>query len=96
MNGPYQIKNLRNSINYLVQNSGLISALVKLAQREGHQLYLVGGFIRDSLLGRSSKDVDFVSRRASDLAKSLARETGTRLALIDRKFGTIRLIPPAG
>lgn len=96
MNGAYQIKNLSNSINYLVQNSGLISALVKVAQREGHQLYLVGGFIRDTLLGRSSKDVDFVSRRASGLAKSLARETGTRLALIDRKFGTIRLIPPAG
>ena len=96
MNGAYQIKTLRNLINYLVQNSGLISALVKLAQSEGHQLYLVGGFIRDTLLGRSSKDVDFVSRRTSDLAKSLARETGTRLALIDRKFGTIRLIPPAG
>jgi poly(A) polymerase len=96
MNEAYQIKNLRNSINYLVQNSGLISALVKLAQREGHQLYLVGGFIRDTLLGRSSKDVDFVSQRASDLAKSLAKETGTRLALIDRKFGTIRLIAPAG
>ena len=96
MNGPYQIKNFRNSINYLMQSSELISALVKLAQREGHQLYLVGGFIRDTLLGRNSKDVDFVSRRASDLAKSLARETGTRLAFIDRKFGTIRLIPPAG
>jgi tRNA nucleotidyltransferase/poly(A) polymerase len=95
MNVAYQIENLRNFINYLLQNSGLISALVKLAQREGHQLYLVGGFIRDTLLGRSSKDVDFVSRRTPDLAKSLARETGTKLALIDRRFGTIRLIPPA-
>jgi len=79
-----------------VQNSRLISALVKLAQKEGDQLYLVGGFIRDTLLGRSSKDVDFVSQRASGLAKSLARKTGTRLVLIDRKFGTIRLIPAAG
>jgi tRNA nucleotidyltransferase/poly(A) polymerase len=96
MTGAYQIKNLRNSIIHLLQNSGLISALVKLAQREGHQLYLVGGFIRDTLLGRSSKDVDFVSRRASGLAKSLAIQTGARLALIDRKFGTIRLMPPAG
>ena len=89
-------KNLRKHINYLVQNSGLISSLLKVAQKEGHQLYLVGGFIRDILLGRSSKDVDFVSRQASVLAKSLATETGARLALIDRKFGTIRLIPPAG
>ncbi len=96
MNGPDQIKNLRNSINYLLQNSGLISSLVKVAQREGHHLYLVGGFIRDILLGRSSKDVDFVARQALELAKSLASETGIRLVLIDRKFGTIRLIPPAG
>jgi tRNA nucleotidyltransferase/poly(A) polymerase len=91
-----QINNLRTSINYLLQNSDLISTLVKVAQREGYQLYLVGGFIRDVLLGRSSKDVDFVTKRASELAKSLATETGTRLALIDQKFGTIRLIPPAG
>ena len=96
MSGPDQIKNLRKSINYLLQNSELISSLVKVAQREGHHLYLVGGFIRDILLNRSSKDVDFVARRASELAKSLATETGTRLAFIDQKFGTIRLIPPAG
>ena len=87
--------NLRNHINYLILNSELISALVKLAQREGHQLYLVGGFIRDILLGRSSKDVDFVAPQASELANFLATEIGARLALIDRKFGTIRLIPPA-
>ncbi|MGD8507503.1 MAG: HD domain-containing protein [Syntrophobacterales bacterium] len=86
-------KNLRNHINYLLQNSGLMSALVNIAQRDGHQLYLVGGFIRDILLGRSSKDVDFVAPRAAELANSLATETGTKLALIDRKFGTIRLIP---
>ena len=89
-----QRRNLRNYINYLLQNSGLISALLKIAQRDGHQLYLVGGFIRDILLGRSSKDVDFVALRAPELAHLLATETGTRLALIDRKFGTIRLIPP--
>ena len=62
MNGFDQIKNLRNYINYLLQNSGLISALVKVAHRERHQLYLAGGFIRDILLGQSSKDVDFVAR----------------------------------
>jgi tRNA nucleotidyltransferase/poly(A) polymerase len=89
-----QTKDLRNYINYSLQNSGLISALVNIAQRDGHQLYLVGGFIRDILLGRSSKDVDFVAQRVPELANSLATETGTRLALIDQKFGTIRLIPP--
>lgn len=91
----YQIKHLRNYLNYLLLNAELISSLVKLAQKEKYQLYLVGGFIRDTLLGRSGKDIDFVSGRASDLAQSLARETGTRLVSIDRKFGTIRLIPPA-
>jgi tRNA nucleotidyltransferase/poly(A) polymerase len=96
MNGGDLIRNLRNSINFLMQSSELISALVKMAQREGHQLYLVGGFIRDVLFGGSSKDVDLVSPLASDLAKSFARETGTRLAFIDQKYGTIRLIPPAG
>ena len=92
----YQIENLRNHLTYLLLNAELITSLVKLAQRENYELYLVGGFIRDTLLGRSGKDIDFVSGRASGLAKSLARETGVKLVSFDRKFGTIRLIPPAG
>ncbi len=86
---------LKESIQDLVENSAMISELMETASQEGHRLYLVGGFIRDVLLGGSSKDADFVTARAPDLAKSLAGKTGCKPVIIDRKFGTIRLIPAA-
>jgi poly(A) polymerase len=65
---------------------------VEIAQREKYQLYLVGGFLRDTLLGKTCKDADFVSNQSPELTRKVARLTGSRPVLIDRKFGTIRLI----
>jgi tRNA nucleotidyltransferase/poly(A) polymerase len=88
-----QNNSLRRSVQDLLASCNLIRELVDLATQEGHQLFLVGGFIRDCLLGRRSKDADLVTIRASDLAKSLANKIGIKPVIIDRKFGTIRLLP---
>ena len=87
-----QLSKLESSIENLIGNSSIISALLEVAQREKYELYLVGGFLRDTLLGKSCKDADFVSNQASELARQVARLTGGNPVLIDRKFGTIRLI----
>ncbi len=87
-----RISDLKKSFSGLFESSNLISALMRIAAEEGHQLYLVGGLIRDMLLERRSKDIDFVTSRAADLTKSLAKKTTIRPVLIDPKFGTIRLI----
>ena len=87
------IGELASPINNLLKECELLSAILEVAFQEGHQLYLVGGLIRDLLLGYSSKDADFVTSRASDLAMLLTERTGCRPVLIDRKYGTIRLIP---
>ena len=71
----------------------MISTLVKTAEDMDYQLYLVGGFLRDVLVGRSSKDIDFVTTDATELARLVTEQTGSKAVLIDRKFGTIRLIP---
>jgi tRNA nucleotidyltransferase/poly(A) polymerase len=84
---------LSKSLNNLLESSRMIFTLVEIAQHRNYQLYLVGGFLRDILLGRSSKDVDFVTTEANELANSVAKQTGSKPVLIDRKFGTIRLIP---
>jgi len=39
-------------------NDPILSSLIKFKQSE--KIYLVGGFIRDSLLGRESRDFDFI------------------------------------
>jgi tRNA nucleotidyltransferase/poly(A) polymerase len=88
-----QPNKIQSSIENLVRGCRTISALVEVAQREKYQLYVVGGFLRDILLGRSCKDVDFVSSESAELARLVARHTGSKPVLIDRKFGTVRLIP---
>jgi len=90
-----QLNKLASSVENLIGSCQTISALVKLAQHEKYQLYLVGGFLRDILLGKSSKDADFVSSQSGELARLVAKQTGSKPVLIDRKFGTVRLIPSA-
>jgi poly(A) polymerase len=84
---------LKTCMNKLLKVSDLVRSLLDLAFEHGYQLYLVGGLIRDVFSRQSSKDVDFVTSEASELARSLARKTGCRPVLIDQKFGTIRLVP---
>ena len=87
------IGELTSSINDLLEECELLSVILEVAFQEGHQLYLVGGLIRDFLLGHSTKDADLVTSEASILAMLLTERTGCRSVLIDRKYGTTRLIP---
>jgi len=89
-----RIYELKKSLLVLLESSYMISALIEIAAQEDHQLYLVGGFIRDFLLERTSKDIDFATPHAAELTQSLEQKTGIRTVFIDQKFGTVRLIPP--
>jgi poly(A) polymerase len=95
MNGLSNIdpRKLASDIEHLTVTCKTISTLMEIAQQQGYDLYLVGGFLRDVLLGRPCKDVDFVSSKASELAKLVAKQTGRKPALIDKKFGTVRFMP---
>ena len=90
-----QLRDLESMVDMLIKGCNNISALVDIAQRGDYDLYLVGGFLRDALVGKSCKDVDFASSMASELSELVTRQTGGKAVRIDRKFGTVRLIPPA-
>ncbi|MBN1642755.1 MAG: CBS domain-containing protein [Anaerolineae bacterium] len=62
------------------------------AQSLGYTLYIVGGFVRDLLLGRPNQDIDLVVEgNAIALAKALARQVGGRVRTHAR-FGTAKWI----
>lgn len=65
------------------------------ADRRGDQLYIVGGFVRDLLLGvKHSPDIDWVvDGDAIGLARALQREHGGRIRSHAR-FGTAKWILP--
>lgn len=85
-------------INFTLQEKSLIEKVAKAAEKLGVETYLVGGFVRDKLLGRETKDADFVC--VGD-AIALAKETAKQFNPVPqvdyfKNFGTahIRLTRP--
>lgn len=52
-------------------------------------IYLVGGAVRDEILGRSPKDFDFTTPLTPDEIESAIRKAGRKPYLIGKRFGTI-------
>ena len=68
----------------------LLRLIGRSAERRGDALYVVGGFVRDLLLGTPSVDFDLVVEGdAIGLARSLARRYGGRVSS-HRRFGAAK------
>lgn len=66
----------------------LIHAIGDVAQITGRSIYLVGGYVRDLLLGHTGNDIDFtVEGSGVEFAKIVAREFGSHAVIFER-FGT--------
>ncbi len=70
-----------------------IKDLARIFQGRGKNLYLVGGSVRDRLLGRIMSDVDLTTDALPAEVKELASQVSPEaLYLVGEKFGTIGLI----
>ena len=63
--------------------------LARLFTGAGHELYLVGGSVRDALLGGPPEDLDFTTDARPDRIKSLLGGWADHLYDIGERFGTI-------
>jgi len=52
-------------------------------------VYLVGGSVRDLLMGRSCEDYDFATSRTPDEVEAAVRVAGRRPHLVGKRFGTV-------
>jgi poly(A) polymerase len=52
-------------------------------------VYLVGGSVRDALLGRPAEDLDFTTPLDPDRIEALVRAAGRKPYLVGKKFGTV-------
>jgi len=63
----------------------LLKSIGRIADREGVSVYVVGGFVRDLIIGRENLDVDIVVEGdATDLAKKVAKEMGAKVHTFSR------------
>jgi poly(A) polymerase len=79
----------RNAVTELMRISSLADELAALFAQAGHQLYLVGGSVRDALLGRLSSDLDFTTDARPDRVLELVRDWADAVWEVGIAFGTV-------
>ena len=72
-------------------NISVINLISDVAEKENVEIYLVGGFVRDLILERKSKDIDvLVIGNGIDFAKIVAKKINERIQVF-KNFGTAML-----
>lgn len=86
------------SIGALLAETPSIARLGAQFTAAGHSLHLVGGSVRDALLGRLGNDLDFTTDARPEQIESIVRGLTKAVWDIGRDFGTIgcRLVDAAG
>lgn len=75
-----------------INSHKIIRKISDLSIAKGVETYLVGGYVRDKLLGLEKTDIDIsVIGDAVKFSKELAEELGTKLSAVYEKFGTALL-----
>jgi tRNA nucleotidyltransferase (CCA-adding enzyme) len=95
---PEATERFRAGVDALLPGE-VTSALHRLgehAESQGHSAYVVGGFVRDMILGVANLDVDVVIEGDGvAFAEALAEEIGARIR-VHRRFGTAVVIVSEG
>ncbi|AXE37358.1 CCA tRNA nucleotidyltransferase [Acidipropionibacterium virtanenii] len=87
---------LEHRIERLFTSIPLVSDLGRLFAQAGHDLYLVGGSVRDALMGTLGHDLDFTTDAHPDEIERLVRTRTHAVWDIGRQFGTIGCKIPSG
>ncbi|MET7748077.1 CCA tRNA nucleotidyltransferase [Micromonospora sp. NPDC005367] len=79
----------RNAVAELLRVSPVADELGRRFARAGHELHLVGGSVRDALLGRLGEDLDFCTDAHPDETLRIVKGWAEAVWETGREFGTI-------
>ena len=79
----------RAALDGVRTGSPAVRRLAELFGEAGHELYLVGGPVRDALLGRTGNDLDFTTSARPEAIEPILRQLSKAVWDIGRAFGTI-------
>ncbi len=66
-----------------------IKKIYKLFKKNGKQLYVVGGAVRDAILGKSPKDFDLATDAKPDEVLDIAKKGGFKTVEVGKSFGVV-------
>jgi poly(A) polymerase len=74
-------------------NNKIFSIISEIVERRQQPCFVIGGYVRDAILGRKSDDIDIVVLGSGiELAKEVAKQIGNKVPVsIFRNFGTAML-----
>jgi len=78
-----------NAVEQLMRIAPVVDRLAALFAAAGHSLYLVGGSVRDALLGRLGHDLDFTTSARPDAIEALLRKFSRAVWTIGKEYGTV-------
>ncbi|MQA25179.1 MAG: CCA tRNA nucleotidyltransferase [Micromonosporaceae bacterium] len=79
----------RRGVSELLKVSPVADELGQLFKSHGHELHLVGGSVRDALLGRLGQDLDFATSARPERTQELLKEWADAIWTTGADFGTI-------
>jgi tRNA nucleotidyltransferase/poly(A) polymerase len=83
---------MKRSIVHIEINHEILATIGAVADKEGFEAYVVGGYVRDRLLGKEVKDIDIVIvGDAIGFANIVSRHLGNNNVIVFEKFGTAML-----
>jgi poly(A) polymerase len=77
------------AVTELLRIAPVADRLGELFSNAGHELYLVGGSVRDALLGKLGHDLDFTTSARPDAVEKLLRKFSPAVWTIGKEYGTI-------
>lgn len=73
-----------------------IIEIQKVFTKNGYKLYVVGGAVRDALLGKTPKDFDLATDAVPDKVEEMMQEAGFRTLPTGKVFGVINVFTDQG
>ena len=66
-----------------------IKKIYKLFKKNGKQLFVVGGAVRDAILGKSPKDFDLATDAKPEEVEAIAKQGGFKTVDVGKSFGVV-------
>ena len=81
---------MRGEVQFAVPDSAM--RVISVLEQAGYEAWCVGGFVRDSLLGRPVSDVDIATSALWEEAESICLDAGMHVHHTGTKHGTVTVV----